>query len=147
MSEIWNAISFNHLITALPRTKLPECNRGSWYCPVATQDDAQTLDYLCRRQSISKVYDLGAGTLELSVEMDMRGYDVIAYESIERLTDYALERLPANDVEVRNRDYYADWSAIRDENAAFVALGKVNSVPGDAPNGIVVDGMEVQYDE
>lgn len=143
MSEIWDAISFNHLITALPRTKLPECNCGSWYCPVATQDDAQTLDYLCRKEGITKVYDLGAGTLELSVEMDMRGYDVIAYESIERLIDYALERLPANDVEVRNRDYYADWSEIRDEQAAFVALGKVNSVPGDAPNGIVVDGMSV----
>jgi len=142
-NRVWNAIDFNHLITALPRTKLPECNRGSWYCPVATQDDAQTLDYLCRKEGVSKVYDLGAGTLELSVEMDRRGYDVVAYESIKHLTEYALERLPDNSVEVRNRDYYADWGEIRNENAAFVALGMVNSVPGRAPNGITVDGMSV----
>jgi len=141
VSDVWGAISYMDVINNVPGTELPECNRGSWYCPVATESDAKTVDYLCRREGIDRVYDLGAGTLEFAVEMDHRGYDVVAYESIEGLADFALERLPENNVVVQARDYYAEWSDIRNDAAAFVALGKVNSVPGDPPNGIVVDGM------
>ena len=141
MTDIWREITYMDVLNNVPNVKLPECNRGSWYCPVATKDDARTVDYLCRRKGIDRVYDLGAGTLEFAVEMDRRGYDVVAYESIGPLADFALERLPANNVEVRTRDYYAEWPDIKDDAAAFVALGKVNSVPGNAPNGMVVDGM------
>lgn len=143
MSSIWNAVPYESVIHNVPRQGLPECNRGSWYCPVATETDAQTLDYLCRKHDLKRVYDLGAGTLELSIEMDSRGYDVVAYESMTELAEYALECHRENDVDVRNRDYYADWTEIKDEEAAFVALGKLNRVPGVAPNGIVVDGMSV----
>lgn len=143
MSDVWDAVSYEAVIRNVDGGPLPECNRGSWYCPVATESDATTLAYLCERHGVERIYDLGAGTLELSVAMDQRGYDVVAYESLSDLIEFALERLPENDVDVRNRDYYADWSDIRDDTAAFVALGKLNSVPGDAPNGIVVDGMSV----
>lgn len=139
--SIWNAVPYESVIHNVPRSKLPECNRGSWYCPVATRSDAKTIDYRCRKHGIERVYDLGAGTLELAVELDSRGYDVVAYESITSLTEFALERLPENSVEVRNRDYYDDWPGIQDDRAAFVALGKLNRVPGDAPNGFTVDGM------
>ena len=139
--DIWDAVSFESVISNVPNRKLPKCNRGSWYCPVATKDDARTVDYLCRKQAIDRVYDLGAGTLEFATEMDSRGYDVIAYESIAALAEYAENQLPPNDVEVRTRDYYADWGEIRNNKAAFVAFGKVNAVPGDVPNGFAIDGM------
>lgn len=142
-THVWNRIDYQDVVSHVPRTKLPACNRGSWYCPVATPSDAQTLDYLCRRHSISKIYDLGAGTLELAIDMDTRGYDVVAYEPIKPLTDFALQRHGGADIEVRNCDYYGDWDRINKERAAFVALGEVNCVPGDAPNGVTVDGMSV----
>ena len=143
MNAIWGAVSYESVIHNVEGGSLPECNRGSWYCPVATQSDAEQLTTICERKGLSKVYDLGAGTLELAVAMDKRGYDVVAYESLTELTDYALSHLPENDVEVRNRDYYADWEDIQSKQAAFVALGKLNKVPGAAPNGITVDGMAV----
>ena len=143
MSDIWNAIDLENLIAALSRKELPECNRGSWYCPIATRQDAQTLDYLCRQNGIHTVYDLGAGTLELAVEMDKRGYNVIAYESMQQLVYHAKDKLPDNNVEVRKKDYYADWNKIKHREAVFVAIGKTNNVPGHAPNGIVVDGVKV----
>jgi hypothetical protein len=107
---------------------------------VATQSDAQTVDYLCRKHDIERIYDLGAGTLEFAVEMDKRGYDTVAYETLQGLTKFALNRLPENNVEVRTQDYYADWELIKDDHAAFVALGKLNRVPSETA-GLIVDGM------
>jgi len=143
-STIWDAISLEGILANVPRQPLPECNRGSWFCPVATKADAQKLDYILRKTDIETIYDLGAGDLKFSVAMDNRGYDVIAYESIEHLVEYAQRVLPANDVEVRTRDYYADWSGISNDKAAFVALGMVNCVPGEVPNGLAFDGMEIE---
>jgi hypothetical protein len=141
--DIWNAVTFNDILENVPDGPLPECNRGSWFCPVATETDAIGLDYLCRKHGLSRIYDLGAGTLQLSVEMDRRGYDVVAYESIRPIAEYALGELPDNDVELRVTDYYSDWNAIENDCAAFVALGMQNNVPGTPENGVAVDGMSI----
>lgn len=145
MSEttIWDAVTFIDILENVEDGPLPKCNRGSWFCPVATKPDAVGLDYLCRKHGIDKIYDLGAGTLQLSVEMDRRGYDVVAYESIRPIAEYALGKLPDNDVELRITDYYSDWDVIKNDCAVFVALGMQNNIPGTPPNGVVVDGMSI----
>jgi len=145
VEQIFNRVSYGDILADVPATdRLPDVNRGSWYCPVAGPMDARRAITLARQHNLTRVYDLGAGACQFAVALDRAGFDVIAYETLGDIADAGLRRLPENDVTVRKRDYRAEWPDIREQPALFVALGKLNTVPeSSVPNGVVVDGMEV----
>lgn len=142
-SDIWDAFTHMDIIESTPNGPLPDCNRGSWFCPVAGPKDAQILDEILSSKDIGTIYDLGAGDCRFAVDMDRRGYDVVAYETIEHIATFGLSHFPNHTVDLVNADYYTQWPSIRDDPAAFVALGKLNAVPGEPKNGLVFDSMGI----
>lgn len=140
---IWDAFTHEDIIAATPNAPLPECNRGSWFCPVADSDDAEYLDDILSSKGFDRVYDFGAGDCRFAVDMDRRGYEVVAYETIQHIAEFGLSHFPDHDVTLVNADYYSQWPAIGDDEAAFVALGKLNQLPGEPTNGIGFDSMAI----
>lgn len=141
LNDIWDSIEYGEVIANVPQGDgLPEENRGGWYCPVGDQGHVLGIMEIAEASDYDTIYDLGAGDLRVAASLDALGFDVVAYETLESVTDYALEKLPENSVEVRNRDYYAEWGELKEERAVFVALGRMNVVPGRPERGMVIDG-------
>lgn len=125
------------------REPLPEENRGSWYCPCATERHERFIRPLVSEFDLHTVFDLGAGDLRLSAALS-DCCRVVAYETNEELARLATERHGGlgENVEVRLYDYYEDWENIRNQNALFAAIGKTNKLPGAPTNGIGVEGAD-----
>ena len=140
---IWDAFSYMDIIEGTSNGPLPDANRGSWFCPVAGPDDAERLDEILSEKNVTRIYDLGAGDCRFAVDMDRRGYEVIAYETLIDIATFGLSRLPENDVTLVNADYYSQWPAIQDDRAAFVALGKLNQLPNQPTTGMGFDSMGI----
>lgn len=141
--DIWEAFTHLDILEDTPDGPLPECNRGSWFCPVADERDAHCLDEILQQEDITRIYDFGAGDCRFAVAMDHRGYEVIAYEALRNIAEYGLARLPENDVELIQADYYSQWPAIKDDRAAFVALGQLNELPSEPPKGLAFDDIAI----
>lgn len=123
-----------------PGDGLPPENRGSWYCPTVNERQAKALARLLDEHHITRVYDLGAGDLRLSIWLASRGYDVMAYETIREITNVVSWEFDLSDIELRNRDYYKDWFHISADRAAFVAFGAKNDLPDVPQRGLAISG-------
>lgn len=131
---------FHEVLRSAPRDGgLPEENRGSWYCPCATNRHERLIRHIAEDIDANRVYDLGAGDLRLSVAL-ADDFDVIAYENNEFLASRAYTVHGEPDVELRTQDYHAHWNAMNDRNAVFAAIGQTNKLPGEPHNGVGIEG-------
>lgn len=121
------------------REPLPEANRGSWYCPCAEPRHEKIVRSLMDKFDLDRVCDLGAGDLRLASALS-DDYDVVAYETNERLAEMAFEEHGEPDIDLRISDYYAHWDAMKHRNALFVCIGQTNVLPGRPSNGIGIQG-------
>lgn len=126
--------------------ELYDLNGLYWYCPTVSETHARAVASIADDLGTERVYDLGAGDLRLSIWLARRGYDVVAYEVFEELTDAVAELFDLSGVEVRTRDYYEDWMAFSGDRAVQVAFGAANKLPMVPPRGVGIDGYsEIGY--
>lgn len=121
---------------------LPKCNRGSWFCPCVTLEEAIRLHKLCQENGITKIYDLGAGDFRLSVFFDRLGYDVVAFETLEELIFNFIAEYPDSSIDVRMEDYHEAFPDIVDEDSCYACFGGTNKLPTIPDEGLAVQGYE-----
>jgi len=121
---------------------LPKVNRGSWFCPCVTLEEAIKLHELCRENDVTKIYDLGAGDFRLSVLFDRLGYDVVAFETLEELIIGFIAEYPDSDIDLRAEDYHEAFPEIVDENSCYACFGRTNKLPTIPEKGLAVQGYE-----
>lgn len=133
---------FQEVLRSAPRgEKLPDGNRGSWYCPCASQRHERLIRHLADEIGADRIYDLGAGDLRLAVALADE-YEVVAYESNEFLANRAYNMHDEPDIELRTQNYYAHWAAMNDRNAVFASIGRTNKLPNKPNNGVGIEGHE-----
>jgi len=120
-------------------SKIRDTGRTAWYCPTATVWDAHRLKQLLEAYDVTTVYDLGAGDCRVSIWLARQGYRVIAYELKHTLAAAARTEFTEPDLEIRERDYYADFDEF-DDDAAVVAFGGTNELPHIPDSGLAVEG-------
>lgn len=117
-----------------------------WYCPTVSETHARAVAAIADDLGTQRVIDLGAGDLRLSIWLARRGYEVIAYEVFEELTETVADLFDLTGIEVRNRDYYEDWSAFAGDQAVQVAFGAANKLPMVPTRGVGIEGYsEIGY--
>ena len=141
VGEIVKAKAYNEHNDVLPNEELPEENDGSWYKPCADRRHELLIRHLMDTYELERVYDLGAGDLRLSAAL-APDYEVVAYESIEMLAEYAYEAHGQPDIELRKEDYIGMWDAMKDRPAVFAAIGITNKLTDRPRNGIAVGGVD-----
>jgi len=139
--EVGNDV-FHEVMRSAPRDgELPEENRGSWYCPCATERHERLIRHLADEINAQRIYDLGAGDLRLSAAL-ADDFHVVAYENNEFLANRAYNLHGKPDIDLRTTSYYHHWDAMKDRNAVFAAIGETNNVPGKPSNGVSIQGNE-----
>jgi len=149
VGEIVKAKAYNEHNDILPNEELPDENDGSWYKPCADRRHETLIRHLMETYDLQRVYDLGAGDLRLSAAL-APDYEVVAYESIEMLAEYAYEAHGQPDIELRTGDYCGMWDLIKENPAVFAAIGITNTLPDKPRDGIAVGGVDeltVYYSE
>jgi len=131
---------FHEVIHSAERgERLPEENRGSWYCPCATKRHERLIRTLADEIDADRIYDLGAGDLRLAVAL-CDDYNVVAYENNELLANRSYNLHNEPDIELRTQNYYSHWAAMKDRNAVFAAIGRTNRIPNTPTNGVAIEG-------
>lgn len=120
---------------------LPKVNRGSWFCPCITIEEAKELHKRCKDRGINKIYDLGAGDFRLSILFNRLGYEVVAFETLEDLILDFIAEHPESDIDVRMEDYYEAFPEIVDENSCYACFGGTNKLPMIPEKGLAVQGF------
>jgi len=132
---------FTHVIHSAKPEPLSDENRGSWYCPCATPLHEQLIRHLLSHHNFSTVYDLGAGDLRLAAAL-ADDYHVVAYETNEYLAETAYEMHNEPDIDLRTRDYYADWDTITTDDAVIACIGTTNKLPDRPTRGVGIHGSD-----
>jgi hypothetical protein len=118
----------------------PHPQRELWYVPTATVWDAHRAEKLFREYGIQRVCDLGAGDCRFGLWLDRRGYDVVAYELNEAIAAAVADRFHLGNMELRVRDYYADYDELSASDTAVVAFGGTNELPTIPSAGLAIQG-------
>jgi len=121
---------------------LPKCNRGSWFCPCVTLEEAIKLHEICKENNITKIYDLGAGDFRLSILFNRLGYEVVAFETLEDLIFQFIAEYPDSDIDVRMEDYHEAFPKIVDKNSCYACFGGTNKLPTIPQEGVAVQGYD-----
>lgn len=121
---------------------LPTVNRGSWFCPCVTFEEAVQLHELCREEGIIKLYDLGAGDFRLSILFDRLGYEVVAFETLQELIFQFIAEYPDSSVDVRMEDYHRAFPDVVGSDCCYACFGRTNSLPTIPEKGVAVQGYE-----
>lgn len=140
MDHLWAAVDvFSEHLEDVPRRPFhPE--RHLEYVPTVIPKDAARLRALLDHYGIDAVADLGAGDLRVSLWLDRRGYDVVAYELNEYLVEAVEGRFDLGAVELRSRDYHEDFDQLVEAGRAVVCFGGTNELPYVPEEGLAVQG-------
>lgn len=138
--------NLNEFVTDRVERRLYDLDGLFWYCPTVTERHARAVASVADELGTNRVYDLGAGDLRLSIWLEQRGYEPVAYEIFEEITDAVSERFDLSGIDVRNRDYYEEWPFLASEEAVPVAFGAANKLPVIPYKGAGIDGYsEIGY--
>lgn len=138
--HIWAAAEVHAENLDLSEARPSHPERELWYCPTASIWDAHRAEKLFQEHGINRVYDLGAGDCRFSLWLERRGYDVVAYELNSELVAAVRDRFHLGSLELRDRDYYADYDALLAPEAAVVAFGGTNELPRPPEQGLGIEG-------
>jgi hypothetical protein len=143
VQRIWELLDneWHEICGSLDDSKpLPRCNRGAWFCPAVTPTDALILKREAKARNIRMIYDMGAGDCRLSYWLAEQGFNVIAYETLPEMPQYARKVLGPPTFKLKIRDYYLDFKAISKEDALFAFMGGLNKPPFIPKHGLVAEG-------